>query len=348
MALFDGSIRMAGNQNTLLRHWHMLRMLPRGPRKVTVQDIRHALERQGFEVTERTIQRDLVELNDVFPLDCDDREKPFGWCWRKDAPNFDLPALSVSDALTLAMVEKHLTNLMPAPMLEQMAPYFDAARKLLDAEPKPHRGRSWLDKVRVVPPMQPLLPPKVDSEVQRTISEALLHERQVQIQYRRRGDKSPVEYRIHPLALIQRGPVLYLYVRIFDYEDGRTLALHRITSAQLLDEPAAIAKDFSIDAQVESGTWGFGQGEMIQVELVFQSGYGDHLYETPLSKDQAIEALPDERLKVTATIADTPQLLWWLMGFGEGVKIVSPAKLLDAMAATAEEMVRVYHKESDH
>jgi predicted DNA-binding transcriptional regulator YafY len=333
---------MPKNQDALFRQWHMLRRVPRYPQKITVQDIRRGLVESGFDITERSIQRDLNELSDVFPLYCDDREKPFGWSWQKDAASFDLPGLSVPEALTLAMAEQHLRDLLPAPMVDQLQPYFKAARRRLDAEPAPHRGRSWLDKVRSVPPTQPLLPPKIDVAVQHVVSEALLYEKQVTIRYRKRGEKAAVEYRIHPLALIQRGPMLYLSCRIFDYEDARTLALNRIQSAELLEDRAVYPKDFSIERQAEFGTWGFGAGEKIKVELIFQGGYGDHLFETPLSKDQVIEALADNDLRVTATVADTPQLKWWLLGFGEGVEVVAPSSLRDHIGATATELLKLY------
>ena len=337
---------MAKNQDALFRQWHMLRLMPRYPQKITVQDVQRHLEGEGFEITQRSVQRDLNELSASFPLCCDTREKPYGWSWQKDAASFDLPGLTVPAALSLAMVEQHLRDLLPAPMVEEMQPYFKAAHARLDAEPKPHRGRSWLNKVRSVPPTQPLLPPKIDYEVQRVISEALLHERQITIQYRKRGDKAPVEYRIHPLALIQRGPMIYLYCRIVDYEDSRTLALNRIASAQLLEERAEYPKDFSIDRQVELGTWGFGPGETINLELVFQPGYVDHLYETQLSKDQVITELPDGQLQVTATVASTPQLTWWLLGFGGGVEVVKPVELRREMAKTAAELTRVYSQDN--
>jgi len=333
---------MPKNQDALFRQWHMLRRVPRYPQKVTVQDIRRGLIESGFDITERSIQRDLNELSEVFPLLCDDREKPFGWSWQKDAASFDLPGLSVPEALTLAMAEQHLRDLLPAPMVDQLQPYFKAARRRLDVEPMPRRGRSWLDKVRSVPPTQPLLPSKIDAVVQHVISEALLYEKQVSIRYRRRGEKSAVEYRIHPLALIQRGPMLYLCCRIFDYEDARLLAINRIQSAALLEDSAVYPKDFSIDRQADLGTWGFGAGEKIKVELIFQAGYGDHLFETPLSKDQFIEPLPDDALRVTATVADTPQLKWWLLGFGDGVEVLKPVVLRNLTSATAKDLATVY------
>jgi predicted DNA-binding transcriptional regulator YafY len=325
----------------------MLRLVPRYPQKITVQDIRRSLAGVGFEITERSVQRDLNDLSDVFPLVCDDREKPFGWSWQKDAASFDLPGLSVPEALTLAMAERQLRDLLPLPMLDQLQPHFKAARKRLESEPRPDRGRSWLDKVITVSPTQPLLAPKIAHEVQRVISEALLHERQISIRYRKRGDKAPTESRIHPLALIQRGPMLYLCCRFFDYDDTRTLAVNRVVSAQLLEDRAVYPAGFSVNQLAEAGIWGFGSGEKIGLEVIFQPGYGDHLYETPLSKDQEVAEIADGQLRVTATVANTPQLQWWLLGFGEGVEVVKPAELRKTMAATAQELAFVYRNKGD-
>lgn len=311
----------------------MLHLVPRYPQKATVQAIRNSLQADGFEVTERTVQRDLNELSLVFPLTVDDREKPFGWSWQKDAPSFSLPGLTVPEALTLTLAEQHLNSLLPVSMMNQLKPHFDAAHQRLDSEPQPHRGRSWLDKVRTVPPTQPLIPPKILPEAQAIITEALLHERQVEIQYRKRGEKKDVTYRVHPLALVQRGSMLYLYCRMFDYEDMRTLAMNRITAATLLDEAAIYPKGFSLDEKVDAGVWDFGDGKKITIELLFEPGYGDHLQESLLSKDQQVEEMDGDKLKITATVADTPQLRWWLMSFGAGVEVISPPNFRTEMAA---------------
>jgi predicted DNA-binding transcriptional regulator YafY len=333
---------VAKNQDALFRQWNMLRMVPRYPQKITVQSISSQLRAEGFEVTERTIQRDLMEMSAVFPLQCDDREKPYGWSWQRDAASFDLPGLTVSEALTLAMVEKYLGNLLPTPMLDQMQGFFKAARHRLDTEPKPHRCRAWLDKVQAVVPTQPLLPPKVDIEVQRVVSEALLKELQVKIQYRRRDQSASADYRIHPLGLVQRGPMLYICCRFSNYEDVRTLALHRISSATLLDERAEYPAGFSLEKTVDLGIWNYGEGTKIQLEAVFLPQSGAHLYETPLSRDQVIEELADGKFKVKATVADTPQLHWWLLGFGAGVKVIAPESLCDAIGKAARDMAKQY------
>lgn len=335
---------MAKNQDTLFRQWHMLRYVPRFPQKISAQSIHGKLAGEGFSVTERTVQRDLMELSNVFPLTVDDREKPFGWSWQRDAKSFDLPGLSVAEALTWVMAEQHLNQLLPVSILDHLAPHFRAAHERLDKEPLPHRGRSWLNKVRTVPPNQPLMPPNIDADVQRAISEALLHENQIEIRYRRKGEAETITYQVHPLAIVQRGSVVYLYGRLFDYPNARILAMHRIESVTLLDQPAIPPENYDLDDKVAKGAWSFGGEERIAIQLKFFDKKGEHLLETPLSADQQSEPVSGESgsLLITATVVDSPQLHWWLLGFGDGVEVISPESLRTNISDTAKKLLLRY------
>ena len=141
--------------DTLLRQWQMLRLIPRYPQKISAGDLHEKLKSEQFEVTKRTVERDLLSLSDKFPLVSDERERPYGWSWQKNAPLISLPGLSHTEALTLAMVEQHLNTLLPSSTLQQLQPYFDAAKQHLDSHPQSDHARSWLNKVRTVPPSQP-------------------------------------------------------------------------------------------------------------------------------------------------------------------------------------------------
>lgn len=333
---------MPSNHETLLRQWQMLRHIPRYPHKITARDLKDKLDAEDFNVSKRTVERDLLDLSLAFPLALDDREKPYGWSWQKNAPAFDLPGLGNNEALTMMMVEQHLSTLLPATTMDVLAPYFKAARQHLTAIPKAQHVRSWLNKVRTVPPNQPLIAPRIKPDVQHVVSEALLADRQLQIQYRRRGDAQPVEYRIHPLALIQRGGLVYLYVRIFDYEDTKTLALHRIESATLLNESSHYPAGFNIDDEVTKGRFGFGDGSMIHLKAKFSQERGEHLFETPLSKDQTIDELADGTFLVSATVADTAQIRWWLLALGDGVEVIAPPQLRAEIQSMIQRMAKIY------
>src|SRR5450830_402074 len=114
--------------DTLLRQWQMLRLIPRHPQKISARDLHEKLKSEQFDVTKRTIERDLLSLSEMFPLVSDERNRPYGWSWQKNAPLFSLPGLSHTEALTLAMVEQHLNTLLPSSTLQQLQPYFDAAK----------------------------------------------------------------------------------------------------------------------------------------------------------------------------------------------------------------------------
>lgn len=298
----------------------------------------------NIEISERSIQRDLQDLSRMFPLVVDDRAKPYGWSWVKDAKCFDLPGLTIDEALAWVMTEQHLSQMLPTSAIDHLHPYFKAAHQRLNDEPSPQLGRSWLNKVRTVLPNQPLLSPQIDPAIQRAVSEALLHEKRLEIHYRKKGARQTTVYQLHPLALVLRGSVLYLYARLFDYPNARSLALHRIENVQQLDEPVIPPNGFDLDDKVAKGVWGFGPEELIEVKLRFYDGKGEHLQETPLSEDQHFEentAQVGESI-VTATVADTPQLRWWIQGFADGVEVLSPESLRQVVSQAATKMAARY------
>jgi len=333
---------MKRHHDTLSRQWQLLRLLPRHPRKVSASEIQQQLAHDGFETTKRTIERDLNGLSESFPILLDDRVKPFGWSWRKNAPALTVPGLTVPQALGFALIKRFLGALLPASTVTELEDQFDTAEKVLSALPKARGVPSWLGKVRVVPPNQPLLLPKINPRVQATVYEALLLNRQIQVAYHKRGAKAQVEYTVHPIAVVQRGPVTYLVCTLFGYDDVLLLVLHRVLSAVMLEDKSNYPEDFDLDKYLESGALNFGRGERVTLELIFARESAEHLYETPLSTDQEITPFDDARVRVTATVADSPQLTWWLLAFGDGVEVLKPADLRDKMARTGAALARLY------
>jgi predicted DNA-binding transcriptional regulator YafY len=329
------------SRDTLIRLLEMLRCIPRHPKRVTVSELRSRLQSGSHEVTARTIERDLIALEGVFPLDCDDRSKPHGWCWARGAAPLDIPHLTTAEALAFKLVEQHLGSLLPASMLAQLGPYIGLAERRIQSEDA--RGaKSWVRKIRTVPAWQPLLPPKIDLRVQEDISEALLHGRQVNVRYRRHGEGDAHSATIHPLAIVQRGPVTYLACRFFNYPDVRLLALHRVEEAQAVDESAKPPAGFDIDASIASGMFGFGDGKAIRLEAEFAVKAAAHLSETPLSTDQKLVPIDAEHVKLVATVPNTQQLFWWLLAFGDNVEVIKPASLRREIARALKQAAAHY------
>ena len=333
---------MSYTAETLLRHWQTLRLIPRHPRKITATELCGKLASEGFSIGKRSVERDLQALSAVFPLTVDDRSRPFGWSWDKDAPAFDLPGLTASESLTLLMAKQYLSSVMPSSLLSQLAPHFRQAEKKLEGVGGKSGPAEWMHKVRMIPPTQALLAPTVDEEIQATLQEALLLDRQCLIKYQRRDATRVDEYPISPLGLVERGSLLYLICTIKTYSDIRILVLHRVNSAELLDTSSLHPEGYNLDAYLASGAFGWGKGESIFLEASFSPLAGNHLHETPLAPDQTITVQEDGRLLVTASVGDTQQLQWWLLGFGGGVEVHAPAHLRERIRQNVSQMAASY------
>lgn len=334
---------MATNQQSLLRQWNMLRLLPRAPVKISARELCERLGSADFPVAKRTVERDLNELSAVFPLVVDTREKPYGWSWQRDASSFDLPGLSIPDALTLTLVEQHLRNQLPPSALDALQPHFRSAAKALSSVDGASLSKAWLNKVRTLAPLQPLQPPAIDEACQRTVYLALMKDQQLKLHYRKRDAGEDTVYAcVHPLAIVQRGGLIYLVCTFGDHEDARTLALHRVRQAHLLHAPLRRNPGFDLDEFIASGEFGYRTGGPIVLRATFKRAIGEHLFETPLSPDQVLEAGEDGTLALTATVAATRTLVFWLTGFGAAVVVHAPAELRAEMRGIALGMAAAY------
>lgn len=316
---------MASTQQTLFRQWLMLQALPRAPQRTTAGDLAALLAGEGHAISKRSVERDLQTLSGVFPLECDDRSKPYGWSWMRNAPALSLPGLSPLQALVLKTAEVHLKGLLPANQLTELKPLFQQANQVLGTKPNREGLAAWPQSIAVVPATLPLIPPEIDPQVLCTVHQALIDQRQVRITYRPRAVTKSKSYALHPIGLIQRGTVSYLACTVEDFHDPRLLAMHRIRQAEALDAPAKRQSKDVLEAAKAMVTSGFSDRGPIKLVMRMASDAIAHIEESRLSSDQRVEATDDpDWMLVKATVNDTEQLRWWLSGYSCKVEIVRP------------------------
>jgi hypothetical protein len=325
------------------RQWAMLKMIPRHPRSIDSVTIRERLEGEGLgEISLRTIQRNLEKLSQSFPLGVvNPKERPIQWHWTKRAAPFAIPGLDPTEAVTMKLVETYLRPLLPGAMLDALAPHFESANKLLKSKGGLGPAR-WTNLIRALPKGIQLLPPKIDPQAQRTVYDALLREKQLELDYRPRKPKGNIPYQINPLGLVVRDGVIYLVASLVENEAIRQFVLHRIKSAQVLDEPAISPRGFDLDEYIAKGGFGWPTGGKIRLVAIFDDGPAQTLAETPVSPDQTMTELDGKRFKLTATVQETKELHWWLLSFGPEVEVVEPKSLRAQMRKLVEISAKRY------
>jgi len=315
---------------TVLLAVELLRRIPRG-RKITAGELHRQLKDAGMERSERTIQRQLEMLSSHFEIERDERSKPYGYRWLERAQGLAVPHLTPQESLLLQLAQEYLKNLLPARLMQSMDGFFTQARRNLADSQGPGADparleREWPRKVRVVATSQPLLPPKIEPGVLEAVSEALYANRWLALDYQNAaGKRKPIQ--VMPLGLAQQGPRLYLVCRYEGFDNERSLALHRIRKAEAstlrFERPAG----FDLQKYDDDGRFGFGEGQRVRLTFRIERPAGQHLLETPLSRDQQVQELAGGWLEVSATVVDSAMLQWWLRGFGEAVTSVQKAPL---------------------
>lgn len=316
--------------DTMMRRICMLQLVPKPPKSKTARQITEALHAQNFNVSKRTVERDLEKLSGVLPIYRDTRgTQEYHWRWQSDAPRYDIPAMPITTALSFLMVEKFCQKLLPPALQAQLSDYLEAAHIALKSHDVNRlEAADWPNKVRVVPTGQPLLAPILADGVLDTIYEALLHNRRFQAQYRPRSEQGkPREYLVNPLALVVRNHLMYLIATLWDYDDIKHLPLHRFSEVTVLEQDRRVPEGFDLDRYLyQSRAFDIPDPEGQTVSLVarFTEGAAYHLYESPLSNDQVIEPDSEGWVTLTATVLNTEQLWWWLNGFGDQIEVIHP------------------------
>lgn len=319
--------------DTLARQLDLLDLLESHGLGHTALRLTQQLREQGYKTLQkRTIERDLVRLSGKYGVQCDDSSMPYRWK-RLVSRSVPLPEVDLADALSLVLAAELLGKLAPASILKTLEPKLAKARSRLTAEQKNCLAK-WKDRVRYLSPGLPFLPPKVDERFLCLVKQAILDERQIAVRYSGRESMKADEQTLHPLALVQHGPIAYLVATAFDYGEPRLYALHRISSVVATKEPAERPKDFSLDAFLADGGMQFGEGPLIRLKAIVSNTLACYLQESPLSADQKLKPIDKEHYRFEVTIKASWQLNFWILSQGAEIVVEGPKSLRDDIRDT--------------
>ena len=328
-------------RNSLARQWELLKLLPTRTEGKTAKQLAEGLIEAGYEISKRQVERDLLDLQEFFGLECDDDQMPYKWRWSFDRPA-DLPAITLAEALSLVVVEDTLKPLLPLSVQRALQAKFSQARSQLAMMSKKSSTARWAGKVKTVPTTLPLLPPFISEEILEVIQNALLLDEQIEATYQGMSDKV-IELRLHPLAMVTRGSVVYLVATAIEFSDVRLYALHRFKAVTRTFEKLKPLKGFSLDKYIADGALQFGEGGEIELTAILSDELARLLSETPISGDQLLKVKAG-RWHLKASVLDSWQLRWWILSHGPGIQVIKPAPLAKEIEKTLKAAVAQYSK----
>jgi len=318
----------------------ILRMMGRVP--LTSKQIYNKLIDLGFDISERTVLRDMQSLPEQFPerIYVIDRMKPYGYKLPKGVAKDS--AMSPTEAVCLQLAKEYLNPILPPGALDPIAPYLKEAEIILQQKQTDLRVKNWKKKVLTLNEGFNLEPAKIREGILEKIQSSLWQGKVIEALYKSKNKTEASRYTFHPCGLVYRGRVSYLICSFEnDTEKFTYLPLHRFESVELTTENSA-HKDTDVK-EVARSIMGFAMNtEKIPITLKFTSFAGSHLIETPISKNQKIKKTKDNYYLVSDEVIDDMELRWWIRAFGDEVEVIKPESLREEFKAMSKRMEKRY------
>jgi len=328
--------------NALGRQWELLTLIPSKLPGLTVSELRERLIDRGYEVSKRTVARDLEALSMTFPIVSEQRLSTDYFALRPGT-HIDLPSMTLAQALSFRLIEDFFRPLLPKSVLAVIEPQFETARQKLEATNKGNPVGALIDKIRAVQPNLPFVPPTSQPGVLETLQEALLANAICEIDYLAADASEPTRLLLKPLSLVQRGAITYLIALAFDYSDPRLYSVHRVRTAKMTEDRFTPPADYSLDSYIRSGRLNFGLGDTLAMVIRVKPHLAKLLLESPLSADMQMQ-VDDEEIRVSASVPDTWQLQWWLLSMADDLEVIEPVQLRQRICERHEAALQRYQR----
>ncbi len=318
--------------DVIQRQWEMLRLIPSHdlPGR-TAADLASALGTRGYEVTRRTVERDLENLLTCMPLEVNDGHRPQRWRWQKTR-GLDVPGMEAAEAMALYMMRDAISAHLPSCFMDALHSRFAQANKTLAALARGGAHARWSDRVRIVPAHVVLKAPRITPKIVQALQKALLNDIAVEALYQSLQESSPTRRLLYPRGLLLRGSSLYLIAH--QKEAGEApyhYAVQRFSAVRLRELEPWPSMPFSLEAFIVDGKDQFGDGTSVCLNATISPELYKILRDSPLAEDMQVADM-DGVLTLSATVRDTWALHSWILGHAQNICVLQPLALRKALA----------------
>jgi predicted DNA-binding transcriptional regulator YafY len=136
---------------------------------------------------------------------------------------------------------------------------------------------------------------------------------------------------------------LYLIGEDMDEHKLKTFAVPRMKSAVMSDDPY---EGDVVDPKVlfESAFGIFQGGEVLPIKLRFDKTVSPYIKERRWHKSQKIVNKEDGSVELSLETSISPELIQWVLGFGESVTVIGPDELTKQLCEQAQSFLNKHAK----
>lgn len=318
----------------VIRQWHLIWLLE-SSQGLTLDEITKQLP-PDYPRHGRTVRRDLEALEAAgVPLineRIDGRVR-----WRLMEGFRKLPALSFSPTELMALVISRslLQPLAGTEIKTALDSAMAKASRLL-----PPASMDYVQQIQSVFAVG-IGPHKTYREHRQTIdrlTQAIAKKRTVQMRYYSASRLRTTRREVDPYRLWYASGGLYLVGYCHLRKEPRMFAVERMRAVTLTDHPYQMPLGFDLEAFVQDSLTVM-RGRPIEVELRFDKATAAWAKDRIWHPSQKLTPLKNNGMTMRLNVADSRELVGWILSFGGGVQVIKPEPLQKAVKDEARKLL---------
>jgi predicted DNA-binding transcriptional regulator YafY len=187
-------------------------------------------------------------------------------------------------------------------------------------------------------------------DIVHSLMDAMEKGRVCHVTYQAIMEDKPKQFFIKPLKLFSHHETVYLHAQkartpgkeyhVPDYDP--LLAVHRIKDIKVTERLFKQPRDYDFE-KFFNKNFGIRKDDAFEVEVEFKGWAARYVAERICSPDQKIKKLGENNIRLTFTGSSEPDVISWLLSFGEEAKLINPDWLVEAAARKVRSIAALYN-----
>jgi proteasome accessory factor B len=290
---------------------------------------------RDLEVSTKSIARDLEFMRDRMnlPLAYDDRR--WGYYYTEEVKAFPTLQLTEGELVALVVAEKALQQYRGTSFEK---PLLSAIRKMEQSLPETISVN--LADVDQTISFRTRAEPLLDLKTFDVLAKAAAHRQQLEIAYRKPGQRQPETRVIDPYHLANINGEWFLFAHDHLRQDLRTFVPARIQAIRHTGKNFPRPQKFSLEKRLR-GSFGVrsGQGDY-DIVIRFNARAADYVREKKWHQSQQLHSLRDGGVELRLCLSGLEEVTRWVLSWGGDAHVLKPRELVQTVRSAARALLR--------
>lgn len=292
------------------------------------------------KVTLRTIQRDMITIQQAgIPLICEKNHKKENvWSFPRDYRRMILPSIQKGELMSLYILKAYLKEFRGTKIEDNLASVIDKLEDMAPGEVyldlDTADGFVWDQDYGAYDYSQ------LDDLINQVIN-AIVKKRWVRISYQSTDENTAKTYPIFPYRLFSYHGSIYLAAYTPQHQNTISLVLQRIKFLTIAENIIDTAPPFNLE-KFRDSRFGVFSGPVEKISLRIDPRYTLYFRNRSWHPSQEVKMQNDGSMILTMEVPLSPELFTWIIGWHEGIKVISPDRLADGILIKLKMVIKMY------